>query len=254
MDIFDGLRVVLRWWFVTVPLLVISILGALLLTRNIQPEYTAEAAILFVGPSVREVEVDDTIEFESVNPLIEQPASLATAALVASLKATSPQIKNILADEGLSTDYETGVQDRTPVLLLLIRAQSEDVPIATALRLVDLIEQDIRTQQAAADIPPDQAVTISVIGLSSVGGADYGGRNRARIAMVAFGAGASFGAAFFLEGRRRRRESAKRHTPAETDEASEQLPSKSPGAGKTRNLGRQKAEAGDHDKPTVPAR
>ncbi len=48
-----------------------------------------------------------------------------------------------------------------------------------------------------------------MIGLSAVGGADYGGRGRIRVAVFVLGAGASLGLAFLLEGLRNRRAEAR---------------------------------------------
>ena len=207
MDVFDALRVIARWWFVALPMLVLSLVAAIVLSSGIAPEYQAEGSVLFVGPLVRESTTTPG-ETEAINPLLEQPSALTTAAVISSLSMSSPQVATILADEGLSTDYEVGVESRTPILLLLVRADSRDLATATALRLAELVDDDVRLRQEAADVPLDQRVTTNVIGLSAVGGADYGGRNRIRLAVFILGAGTSFGLAFLLEGLRNRRAAA----------------------------------------------
>lgn len=204
MDVFDAVRVIARWWFVTVPLLVLSLAAAIALSSGIAPEYLVEGSIIFQGPLVRD-STSNPGETELINPLLEQPAALTTVAVVASLSLSNPQVATILASEGLSTDYEVGTESRTPILLLLVRAGSRDVAIDTALRLAELVEDDVRLRQEAADVPTDERVTTNVIALSAVGGADYGGRNRIRLAVLVLGTGASFGLAFVLEGLRKKR-------------------------------------------------
>lgn len=211
MDIFDALRVVTRWWMVTVPILVIGLTGAFVLSSNINPEFQAEAAVLLVGPTVRSQDEGG----DAVNPVLVQPAALTTAAEVAALSANTAQVRNLLASEGRSTSYEVGAQRSNPILVIEVRAWSREEATTTTLRIVELIEEDLRLRQDAVDAPQDQRVTTSVIGLSAVGGADYGGRNRARVALAVLAIGAAFGAAFLAEGLERRRRMRAGGTPME---------------------------------------
>lgn len=200
MDIFDAVRIVAKWWIVTIPVLVVGLAGALVLSGGIQPEFRAEAAVLLVGPTTNRSDGSD----EPVNPVLVQPAALTTAAEVAALSANTGQVRNLLASEGLSTRYEIGSQRGNPILIIEVRAQSREEATNTALRLVDVISDDLRLRQDAVDAPEDQRVTTSVIGLSAVGGADFGGRNRARLVLAMLAIGTAFGAAFLAEGLGRR--------------------------------------------------
>lgn len=206
MDFHDSVRIIGRWWFVTVPLVVLTVIATVVLTNGVQPEYQADGSILFVGPTTRESE-DRPGETEPVNPLIEQPAALTTAAVVSALSMNSPQVADILAREGLSTNYEFGTEARTPILLFYTRASSRELATATALRLVELVSDDVQLQQEAAGVPADERVTTNLIGLSATGGADYGGRRRMQIVILVLGLGTAFGMAFLLEGIDRRRKS-----------------------------------------------
>jgi hypothetical protein len=201
MDIFDGLRVVARWWFVVVPILIVSITVAFVSTDNIDPEFSAEASVLFVGPNVRET---DTAGLEAINPILVQPSALTTTAEVAALSANTVQVRTLLGREGFSTDYSVAAQRSNPIVIVETRAPTRDLATTSALRVVEVIDEDLRLRQDAADAPAEQRVSTTIIGVSAVGGADYGGRNRARIALVVIGIGLAVGAAFLMEGRSRR--------------------------------------------------
>lgn len=202
MDIFDGVRIIGRWWFVAVPLLFVTILATVGATANFSPEYTTEASVLFVGPTVTENEQN---EVERVNPLLNQSSALVTAAVVTSISIGGPEVAEILDNEGLSTDYDVGTEARSPILLLVVRADSDETATATALRMLELVERDVQLRQEAVDVPDNLRVSTSVIGLSPIGGADYGSRDRVRIALVVIGLGLSGAIVFGLEGLSRRR-------------------------------------------------
>lgn len=220
MDIFEATRVILRWWFIAIPLFILTFVGAIVGTNGFPPEYTTNASILFVGPTV--VETADN-ELEAVNPLLNQSSALTTAAVVTSLSIAGPQVADILSNEDLSTAYEVGTESRSPILLLQVRAESRELATATALRLVELVETDVRLRQDAANVPENQRVTTSLIGVAAVGGADYGSQTRARLALIAVGFVISGGIIFLLEGVSRRR--ANRTVPdGERDEGGDRSP------------------------------
>lgn len=204
MDIFDGVKVMLRWWFVVVALFAVTLAAAMSMTSDIQPEYRAEAAVLMVGPAVRESSSRPG-EFESLNPLLDQPSVLATVALVVSLSVQGPQAEQILADEGLTASFEVGVERNAPIVLLETRAESRDVALRSAQGLAEIIDEEVRLRQDAADVPANERVTTSVIQLAAVGGADYEGRNRTRLLILGLGIGMTVAVVFLLEGYRRRR-------------------------------------------------
>ena len=200
VDIFDVIKLVLRWWYVTLPLLVLTFVAAALVSERVQPEFTAQGSIILQGPGT-----DAGGDAAVTNPLLSQNGALPTTAYVTALAATTPQVATILAEEGLSTSYDVAAQDRMPIILLETRASSRESATNTLLRLVELIAEDVRLRQEVADVVADQRVTAEVIGVSASGGADYGGRTRLRIVIVLFGLLATIGSAFALEALARRK-------------------------------------------------
>lgn len=217
MDIFDAIRIIAKWWFVSLPVFLLTLAVSLIATTTIAPEYTAGGSMLLVGPNV--VSSADGASSEQVNPLLTQPGALPTSALVIALSANTPQVAELLQAEGYSTDYEVVAQGGTPILYLTTRASSRSKATETALRVVELIDEDLRIRQDAAGAPADARVSTVVIGLSSVGGADYNSRTRARVALLVLGTAGAFATAFLLEGlsRRRRRDDHTRNGSAAAD-------------------------------------
>jgi hypothetical protein len=204
VDIIDVLRLVARWWYVTVPVVLLSFGAAVVGTTGIQPEYRAEGSVLFVSPSVLAA-TDGSGDETRVNPLLVGSSGLTTAAEVASLAINTPQVAEILESEGLSSEFAVGSSSRSPILLIEARALSRATATATVLRVAELIEEDIALRQDAADAPENQRVTTSVISLSAVGGADYGGRMRIQVLVIVLGVALALALAFLLDGNRRRR-------------------------------------------------
>lgn len=201
MDFLDVAKLLARWWYVTMPLVLLTITAAFIVSQGIQPEFTAQGSVLVVAPSA-----DETGQGAGgSNPLLTQNAALPTTAYVTSLALTSPQVGFLLGEEGLSTSYDVAVEDRLPIILLETRAPTRELATNTALRIVELIEDDLRLRQDAADVPSAERVSSVVIGVSSSGGADYGGRERLRIVVTALGLMLTLGAAFLLEGVAQRR-------------------------------------------------
>lgn len=204
MDVVDGLKLVVRWWFVTIPILIVSVAATLVITAGIEPEYVAEGSLLVVGPAV--TTSTDTGEETLVNPLLVGSSGLSTVAEIATLSINTPEVARILEEEGLSSDFAVGAGNRSPILFIEAYASGRAVATETALRVAELIALDLALRQDAAGAPDGQRVTTSVISLSAVGGADYGGRTRIRIVMAVMGVGLSVGAAFLMESIRRRRD------------------------------------------------
>lgn len=194
MDFLDLAKLMYRWWFVTLPLVLLTLVSALIVSSRVQAEYTARGSINLVAPTVTFDE-----EASTVNPLLSVNGALPTTAYVTALSATSPDVANLLASEGLSTSYDVAAQDRLPIILLETRAESREIATDTAERLVEIIDQDLQFKQDAAVVPAEDRVTAEVISVSIVGGADYGGRLRLRIAIIGFGLVATVGVAFLLE-------------------------------------------------------
>ena len=204
VDIFDSVRLVFRRWWLTLPLLMMTVGAALLVSSEIQPEYRAQASVLIVGPAVRE-SLRIPGEFENLNPLIDQPSALETVATVLALSMSGPEVTSTLEREGLSPDFELGTQRGVPIVLIETRAGEDEVAVASARRLAELIDAQVRLQQDEADVPVAEQVTTSVIQLASAGGADYGGRTRVRIMIFALGVGLTLALVFLLEANSRRR-------------------------------------------------
>jgi len=215
MDFLDLAKLMYRWWFVTVPLVLLTFVLAFVVSSRIQPEYTAQGSMMLIAPSGP---VEGAEDLQTVNPLLSANGALPTTAYVTALSATSPQVASLLASEGLSTSYDVAAQERLPIILLETRAESREVATDTALRLVELIDQDLQFRQDAAVVPQEERVTAEVISVAVVGGADYGGRARLQIAVVGLGLLTTVGVAFLLESLSRRRSTASGSTQDEADQ------------------------------------
>ena len=221
MDFFDLVKLMARWWFVTVPMMILTLVATAALSDRIDPEFTARGSMILAVPSTGADAEDGGTDATVANPLLSINGALPTTAYVTALSIGSPQVASILAEEGYSTSYDVAAEARMPIILLETRAPTREMATNTALRLIDLVDNDLQLRQDAADVPGDDRVTADVISVAVVGGADYGGRTRMRIVLLGLGLGATVGAVFVLEGLRQRRRLAADGTTADRASDSE---------------------------------
>lgn len=219
MDFFDLAKLFLKWWFIVVPMVVLTLGVSLLLSDRVQPEFTASGSMILNGPSVSEqgdeVDGDDA---NVSNPLVSS-GGLPTTAYVTALSVGSPQVASILADEGLATSYDVAAETRLPIIRFETRSGSREGATQTAIRLVELIEDDLSLRQEAAGVPAGERVTTEVIDIAAAGGGDYSGQNRFRIVVIALGLACTIAVVFLVESLSQRRRD--RATDGENGDAPE---------------------------------
>lgn len=211
VGVFGIAGVLLKWWFVVLPLVGLSLFLAQTTTDSIQPEYTADVSMIVVGSSevlAIDPETGD-IEIEDVNPLIALGTTLNTVASILALGMLDDAVLTTLDDEGLSTAVEVTVADRSPILTFEVTDRSREVAGDTADRMIELVQGDLERRQDELGAPDANRLFVQPIKTTTLGGADFGGRSRVRIAFAAVGVGLSCTVAYLLEalvqGRRRRK-------------------------------------------------
>ncbi len=195
-------RILLRWTPFVLPLAALSLYFAVNQTSEIDPEFTAEASVLLIGPNEERTRDFDTgrIFVEDVNPLNSLGGSLNTVATVTAIAMTSGPVIDQLESEALSTNVVVWVESRSPIVRIEAVDSDRDKAAATSDRLVELITEDLQERQDALDAPSTDRISTQRISASTVGGADYGGRNRVIIIIAVLGIGFSVAAAFLFEG------------------------------------------------------
>ena len=196
------LKTLLRWSWVVALLGLLTVWLTLNRTESIQPEYTAEAALLLVGPSERLIEngFDGEITIDEVNPLEQLGGTLPTVATVTMFAISDPGVSMRLESEGLTSDYEVGTESRTPILRIEATDETPQIARRTVERLTELVSIDLDRRQNLLNAPETDRITAQVISSGVTAGPDFSDRSRVRMALALVGFTLSVGAAFLLEG------------------------------------------------------
>lgn len=211
MDLWDVGRIVIKRWYVSVPVLVGALVLAVLMSGRIDPEYSTEASILLVAQGtpppadLETLEPGDTVP--PGNALLNLPSSLATVAQATSLAVSSDQSRTEVADAGLEPTYEVTAEARSPLLYVRVTSRDSEVAIQTMDHVVGLIERDLDARQDQVDAPEDGRIGVELLARSDQAVADQGGRSRVRLAVVGLGVLAAVALAVLFDaavGRRRR--------------------------------------------------
>ena len=182
-------RILLRRWYVLVPLAVGAVIVAVVVTDDIEPEYTSDTSVLFVGSNTVQVIDAETgeLEIEDVNPLITLGSSLNAVAAIMALAMSDADVLEQLAEEGLSTDVAVGAANRSPIVGIRVRDSHEATARATSDRMVELLAEELDRRQDELGAPEADRVFVETISGGTVEGPDFGQRNRARFGLMAFG-------------------------------------------------------------------
>lgn len=221
MDLWDGLRIVLRRWKVALPIFLAFAIIAFLGSGMINAEYSAGGSVILLGPNSQAAGGADEGGDTSANPWLTGCNTCETVARAIQLSLASTEAKQSVADDGLSTDYTLVVENRSPLITLTATSGSPATAVDTVSGVIDRINAELEVRQSDASAPSDQRITASVLSQDAVARGDYGGRTKARIALLAAGALTAAATALLLEGfsfKRRERVDDYDDDPDDTDD------------------------------------
>jgi hypothetical protein len=210
VDIWDGLRIVLRRWKVTLPIFLGFALVAIVGSGMINAEYSANGSVILLGPNSQAsgAAASPTGGETDVNPYLSGCNTCETVARAIQLSLSSTEAKQAIADDGLSTDYAIVVENRSPLMTLTASSGSPSDAVNTLQGVIERINGELELRQSDVNAPSDQRITANVLSQDTAAKGDYGGRTKARAAILAAGALTAAGTALLLEGfrftRRRR--------------------------------------------------
>src|SRR5256885_11637048 len=109
MDFWDVAKLMARRWYITVPMLVLTLLGAVATDLTVKPDYKATGHITLIPPTVRQDNVTNAKDVRPVNPWVED--ALATTAII---RLQNKQLHDELTAEGLKGEWTAAVEGRLP--------------------------------------------------------------------------------------------------------------------------------------------
>lgn len=198
MDIWDGLRIVVRRWYVAAPIALAFTVFAFLSSGRVAADYTAEASTMLLGPN-DDLAAITTPDDTAYNPYLSSCGTCQTVGHALMLSMDSAAVRGSMADEGWSTTYTVAAEPRTPIVLLEATSRDPDVAVGTIDALIDRMSAELVARQEAANAPEDRRITLSVLAQDSEPRGDFTGQTRVRLTLVAIGLALAAGAAFATE-------------------------------------------------------
>ena len=199
MDLWDSLRVLARRWYITLPMLALTVVAAMQAKNRVALQWETSAIVSFFGPN--QVEVEDPVSgtvTENVNPLIGG-GSAETASQVVTIEVDGDETRNRLEQEGLSTDYSFSSDRRSSIVQIDVIGATPSQSRETTLRLMDVFDQTLRELQDTFDVPEPKRAQIRRLTTSDTTPSS-GARTRVQIVVLGVGIALTAAAAFMVEG------------------------------------------------------
>lgn len=150
MDVWQITVAALRRWYILLPLLALTAVGALKIGEGVHPQYEVTAtAILVPGPEVTEIESPYGNRNET--------------AQVLGILLGNTEARDAIETQGLSPEYEINVRDRSNIVNLTVLTDSEDESLSTGEAVLGLGQKELQQRQDAAGIPANAQIGLQIL-------------------------------------------------------------------------------------------
>jgi capsular polysaccharide biosynthesis protein len=181
MDLWDVVKLIVRRWIVSVPLLLLTIAALVWTASAVSPSYTAEGNILMLPPTT---EINSTDEEErTVNPW--ETDSL-TGAVITLLR--NQRLEDQLAAEGFQASWEAGRDvEFFSVINIQVTAPTAAEAQAAVQRLSEVVAHEVSARQQGYGLTDGQMIGTVTIGAGE--NVEIARGNQMRAMIVVFAAG-----------------------------------------------------------------
>ena len=125
MDFFSIIAVLLRRWYVTIPVFLIGMGLVLRAALGVGAEYRSTASVIFIPASVR-IDFDgDDLFVEETNPYLFA-GSTRTLARSVPITVGSSDFRRDAFDQGLSPNYELELDEAEPIVHILVKGETPE--------------------------------------------------------------------------------------------------------------------------------
>ena len=148
MDFWDLTKLLVRRWYVSLPLMLSALAGTALLVVNIEPDHILTTYVVLVPPPGA---TEETAALQATNPWLSLGSALAESA---KLSIEGEDVVDGLKDQGLSDTYTVTVNPFSPIIDLEIVGDSPSQATSTANRLISLLDHNVQDLQETQGAQP----------------------------------------------------------------------------------------------------
>ena len=213
MTLWAGIAVVVRRFYLTVPLVAVAIGLAWLYTSSTPPEYNAAASMLIVGPTAH-VATDVP---HPVNPY----TSLGTATIVTAMQidAGSAQSLDAIRRAGNTTKFTVAEEGTKPIVDIVATSRSSRQAMSTAAQLSSMIQTSLAARQHAYAPNLRNQVTVQTMAPPAIEATVGNGKRKAQWVAIAVAVIVAMVGVMAIDGRLRRRSDRSRDDGSDPDGA-----------------------------------
>jgi hypothetical protein len=214
VDVLTVLRLVRRWWFLVLPMILVTAGLALLVAQSVPVTYEARGTLLFQPAPVAPPppDVNPASPTTTRNAFGGAGSEETLAARLMALAITDPSSKDALTKLGagefnLKQLTTENTQD-LPLIEIDATASTAERAVSTVHLVSDAASRALQEQQAASGVDPAAMITARPLLAEPKAESLYGGRVRAGLAVGSLGFLATLSMPFLMEGltRNRRRD------------------------------------------------
>ncbi|GIF71225.1 hypothetical protein [Asanoa siamensis] len=146
MDLLDLLKLVVRRWYVAVPVVILTLAAAVALGSSIQPEYKTTATVILVPPTTSVSTPANGATPAPGNPWLRiGETQMAQAVQIA---ASSGEARQKVVAAGGDSAYEITLVTRSSIMSVEISSETSAKALATVEAVTKLISDEVKARQA----------------------------------------------------------------------------------------------------------
>jgi len=203
VDFFDACRVLIRRWYVVLPLLVVTVLVTVAAYSAAASNYTASGQIVLIAPTGNS---DLTrVDGEPIpNCELNQWCNTGGIASLGNITARSmldETVSDAILNPYPGASYEVGLDDddRSPIITMEVTAASASDALTVLDEVRAGVETGLSTRQVGTAVPLNALITSDEVTRSTEAKVQAGGKLRAAVAAFGLGLAVVLGGAFLAE-------------------------------------------------------
>ncbi|MFC7545816.1 hypothetical protein [Plantactinospora sp. GCM10030261] len=161
MDLIDLLKLMARRWWVTVPVLIATVAGGIVVGQHVRPEYKTSASVVLVPPTTEVAAPAPGASPRPGNPWLR--VGTVEMAQAIQIVASSGRARAAVVAAGGEARYEVTVLTRSSILTIDVTGTGPDRARASAAAVTRLIGDEVANRQAAYQPRPGEQITTDVL-------------------------------------------------------------------------------------------
>jgi capsular polysaccharide biosynthesis protein len=188
LDLWTAIKIVVRRWFVVLPLVLISLAVAFRVSAAVEPTYTATGSTLFVSPAQ-----GGNNPFTNFNNAV----NIMAKAIVEI--AGGDEFQRSVREDGAQASYSVDVGADAPLLRVTATSDEPEKVLETIALVLESVDNELAATQQETGAPPSTFITTTVLDQPLRARQESGDRTRAFVGVLAIGVAAAVSSAFLLE-------------------------------------------------------